>query len=374
MDAHALKASLWLLLALPRTVAANDLPPVDFLKAYLAERHDHADSQILSDSQWSQLLQEPSHLPPHAYTEPAAYDSQRIDDTFRSAAARLDSPTRPLYLHEAWRMLQWDLGFTKARPEDVRLPHTTDDWGSEQAALNAIKAGVEADIFRQSIALFGNAHSTFAAKYAVAAQILRERIAATPEDKREVRNVEPEVLARFMTLPEGSPLDAYDAQYLGALLESEINRHTVARSSFRGIREIATPFRIARVAAAYRDNQSYVAPPCTDDFRYREGVASLDPRRGPVCFVDANDRAVYAWYNEAFRRQAGLVRESQAETSPLAKVLALLVPFGVMLDVLAAVEFTEALVTEDLAVSGEVAEEEAVAAEERAGGLMCRRF
>jgi hypothetical protein len=372
MDANALKTALWLLIIVPSAVAANDLPSVDFLKAYLAERHEHADSEALSDARWARLLQQPSHLPPHAYTESAAYDSGRIDDMFKSAAARLDSPTRPLYLHEAWRILQWDLGFTKARPVDVRVPHATDTWGSEQAALNAIKAGVEADIFWQSLAIFGNAHSTLAAKYAVAAQILRERIAATPTDKHEIRNIDAEVLARFMRLPEGSPPDGYDAHYLGTLLESEINRHTVARKSFRGIREIATPFRVARVAAAYRDNQSYVAPPCTDDFRYREGVASLDPARGPVCFVDASDRAVYAWYNEEFRRQAGRVREQQAETSPLAKVLALLAPIVVALDLFAVAEFAEALATEDLAVSGEVAEEEAAAADERVGGLMCR--
>lgn len=374
MDAKALKSALWLFIALPRAVAANDLPAVDFLKAYLAERHAHADGEALDDARWARFLQQPSHLPPHAYTEPAAYDSQRIDDTFRSATERLDSPTRPLYLHEAWRILQWDLGFTKAHPVDVRVPRATGDWGSEHAALNAIKAGVEADIFRQSLAIFGNAHSTIAAKYAVAAQILRERIATIPEDKRELRNIEPDVLTRFMSLSEGGSLDAYDAHYLGTLLEAEINRHTVARSSFRGIREIATPFRVARVAAAYRDNQSYVAPPCTNDFRYREGVASLDPTRGPVCFVDASDRAVYAWYNEEFRHQAGLVREENAETSPLAKVLALLAPMAVALDIFAVAEFAEALATEDLAVSGEFAEEEAVAAEERLGGSICRGF
>lgn len=240
--------------------------------------------------------------------------------------------------------------------------------------MNAIKAGVQADIFNKALAIFGTRHSTFAAKYAVAAQILRERIAATPEDKREVRNVEPDVLDRFMNLPEGGSLDAYDAQYLRDLLEGEVNRHTVARPSFRGLREIGTPFRIARVAAAYRDNQSYVAPPCTNNFRYREGVASLDPTQGPVCFVDASDRAVYAWYNEEFRRQAGLIRESQPEKSPLANVLALLVPFGAVLDILAAAEFVETLAAEDLAASGEIEEEEALALEERSSGLMCRRF
>jgi hypothetical protein len=371
-----LKPKLLALALLPFPAVAADLPPVDFLKAYLAERHTPADAYDanFNDAYWKERLLRPSHLPSHAYTEPAAYDASQIDPAFVAAAARFDKPNRPLYWQQAWSILQWDLGFTKARPEHVGLPHPFPGYGSEQSALSAIKAGVQADIFNQSLSIFGNAHSTFAAKYAVAAQILRERIAATPEDQQEIRNVEPDVLERFMALPAGGSLDAYDAQYLRDILESEVNRHTVARPSFRGLREIGTPFRIARVAAAYRDNQSYVAPPCTDTFRYREGVASLDPTQGPVCFVDASDRAVYAWYNEAFRRQAGLVRESQPEKSPLANVLALLVPFGVVLDVLAAAEFVETLAAEDLAASGEIEEEEAFALEERSSGLLCRRF
>jgi hypothetical protein len=365
-------------IALPALAHAANLPSVDFLKAYLSERHEAvtADATGFDDRYWQKRLLRQGHLPSHPYTEPADFDRDAIarDDAFRRAAARLDKPGRPLYWQQAWEILQWDLGYTKAQPETLRLPVLSDAYGSTFAQLGATKAGVEADIFHQALSVFGNRHSTFAAKYAVAAQILRERVAATAEDDREMLNVEPDVLARFMALPPDGRLEPYDAQYLRDLLDAEMNRHTVARETFRGTREIGTPFRIARVAAAYRDNQSYVAPPCTDDFRYREHVASLDPTQGPLCFVDASDRAVYAWYNEEFRRQAGLVRETQPEKSPLGNVLALLVPFGVVLDVVAAAEFIETLAAEDLAVSGEIEEEEALAYEERATGLSCRRF
>lgn len=373
------KRILLALAALPCLAHAAPLPSVDFLKAYLAERHERTEAEPgadFDDRYWKERLLRQSHLPAHPYTEPAEYDGKAIaqDDAFRRAAARLDKPGRPLYWQQAWEILQWDLGYTKAHPVDVRLPFLTDAYGSGFAELSATKAGVQADIFHQALSIFGDRHSTFAAKYAVAAQILRERIAATPEADREMLDVDPEVLGRFMALPEGGALDAYDAQYLRNVLESEMNRHTVARDTFRGSREIGTPFRIARVAAAYRDNQAYVAPPCTANFRYREGVASLDPRQGPMCFVDANDRAVYAWYNEEFRRQAGLVRESQPEKSALGNVLALLVPFGAVLDMLAAAEFIETLAAEDLAASGELEEEEALAYQDRATGLSCRRF
>jgi hypothetical protein len=367
------------LVALPSLTHAANLPSVDFVKAYLSERHELAEAEAtagFNDRYWKERLLRQGHLPSHAYTEPAEYDRKAIaqDDAFRRAAARLDKPGRPLYWPEAWSILQWDLGYTKASPTDLRLPFLSDAYGSGFAELSAVKAGVQADIFHQALSIFGEKHSTFAAKYAVAAQILRERVAKTPEADREMHDVDPSVLDRFMALPPGGTLDAYDAQYLRDVLDSEMNRHTVARDTFRGTREIGTPFRIARVAAAYRDNQSYVAPPCTDDFRFREGVASLDPRQGPMCFVDASDRAVYAWYNEAFRRQAGLVRENQPEKSALGNVLALLVPFGAVLDMLAAAEFIETLAAEDLAASGDLEEEEALAYEDRAAGLSCRRF
>lgn len=362
-------------LCLPTLAFASDLPRVDFVKAYLKERKQVDEAAALADFDdryWADRLLAPSHLPATPYTEPAAFDADAVDESFRRAAASLGTMERPLYLSDAWHILQWDLGFIKARPGDLLVPYKLTAYGAEHAGLNAVKAGVEADIFNQALVVFGNPHSTVAAKYAVAAQILRDRIRTTNPDKYAVRNIRPDVLERFMALPTLQALLPYDADYLRTLLEGEVERHTVARTNYTGTREIATPFRIARVAAAYRDNQSYLAAPCHPDGRHREGIASTDPTTGPMCFVDANDRAVYAWYNQEFRRQAGLIRDREPMGSPTATLLALLVPFGAVMDVLAAAEFVETLAAEDLAVSGELEEDEALAYEDRVEALTCR--
>jgi hypothetical protein len=274
---------------------------------------------------------------------------------------------------DALDILRWDLGATRARPGvDVA---TRGDLSDPFIEASVVKAGVDADIFRHMIDLTGYEHSTRAAGFAVAMQILRRQIEQTPAERRDALGVRADVFDRMMAARFMDHLTSYDVNYLSLLLQYHLVHRRYGDADRMGARELPAAYRVARVAAAYRDLEGYLLTyPCNRDATPREGRAGTgrpgDDR--PLCFAGATDRAVYQWYLGEVDRQAHRIPDAPHE-SGLAKVLAAAALFMPLLDAAAIVEFAGAAEAESLAAEAFAAEESVEATAERALPLSCAR-
>ncbi len=268
-------------------------------------------------------------------------------------------------------VLNWDLGLTRARPGRDVEPR--EGYRDVFVAASATKADVDADIFWHMIDLTGFRHSARAATYAVALQILREQVRGTAEDRRAVLGVDEEVLRRIMAAPHLGEVTAYDMHYLSILVQHRLVHWQAGGSASTGGRALPTAFRVARVAAAYRDAQGYLAgSPCTPDATSRAGYAGTgaDDDDRALCFVAATDRAVHRWYIGESRRQAARVPER--EHSGMQRLTTFAAGVLALLDLAPLVEVIEAVVADDLATAELITPAEADMASERADLLSCR--
>jgi hypothetical protein len=274
-------------------------------------------------------------------------------------------------------MLQWQGGFTKARVGvDVVV-----DAASQQAfrnpyvAANAIKAGVDPDIFWKARDLNG-AMSTVAAGNAVALQMLREQVRNNAPEEYEARGIKPGVLTRYLKQDYPERVDPNDQSYLADLLGYAISMRSFTIDA-QGRRQLPAAYRVARVAAAYRDSAGYVNPKgyCQgNDPRAGEPVGpdATDYNR-PLCFVAATDRAVQSWFRRQMAEEASKVHLAhQAPDWASIRFSFWLNTVLLLTDLAQFVESAEASIVDDMLSRGEVAEEEAALAEERANQLTCR--
>ena len=211
----------------------------------------------------------------------------------------------PMTLVEATEALAHDIGMTRgyAGLSDplVPLPTLGRPWAAEQI----VKAGVSVDIAKKALSLAGDGAYAVAANYAVAMQVLVEKMACfTPERWDEI-GLRSDVAARFMKASRLAEIDDFDLVYLSRLLQGELSSWRPGGLSIYGRRQLPAALRVARVAAAYRDLQGYSNEPCTDKGQAKNGVAATSPLENArtMCFVDATDRAVYAWYLKALEAQ-----------------------------------------------------------------------
>lgn len=277
---------------------------------------------------------------------------------------------------DALDIVRWDLGATRARPDidvqvtrAVRLANGRPLDPFIEASL--VKAGVDADIFKKMIDLTGFRHSTKAAGYAVALQILRNQMAVFPRERWSELGIEGDVYERAMSGTSLRHLTSYDVHYLSLLLQHQLIHRRFGAATPAGERELPTAYRVARVAAAYRDMEGYISYPCRADATPREGRAGLgqgDDR--PLCFVAATDRAVYQWYLGEAAAQAHPI-PSEPEQSGLARMLAAAALFMPLLDIAAIAEVAEVAEAEEVATEAVAAEEGVDAAVERASPLTC---
>ncbi|UPG90659.1 hypothetical protein L2Y96_02480 [Luteibacter aegosomaticola] len=260
--------------------------------------------------------------------------------------------------------LALELGLTRARPgKDVP---DRPGYRDPLVAANATKAGVDPDIFWHMLDLGGFRHSARTAGYAVALQALRRQIAAVPTDRHVANGIDASVLARVMAARYWDDVTPYDMDYLGNLAQSLLIRSHVPTRGSDGTPLPPTAYRVARLAAAWRDTEGYFTnPPCD-----RNGTPREPAREDAMlCFVGANDRAVHAWYIDELRRQA-LLPTPDAHKSGVTRLLtgvALLMP---LLDIAALAEVVEAAIADDVAFDGMA--QEAEAAEQRAAAITCR--
>lgn len=277
----------------------------------------------------------------------------------------------------ALEMLQWQGGFTKARiGVDVIVDKASIiAFRNGYAAANAIKAGVDADIFWKARD-FNGALSTLAAGQAVALQLLRDQIRSYAPETYEARGIKPDVLARYLDQLYPGNLTDSDEDYLSSLLHYALSDNSFTVDS-KGRRQLPAAYRVARVAAAYADAGGYTVPggTCTGNDpakRLPTGPAATEGA-GPLCFVAATDQAVQSWYRRKMRQEEASVR--RAHHSPDDAQLRVQFWFSVVLtlvDIAGFVEFTEANLVNELSAEGALTDEEAAVVEERATQLKCR--
>ncbi|UPG85397.1 hypothetical protein L2Y94_19155 [Luteibacter aegosomatis] len=282
---------------------------------------------------------------------------------------------------DAVDIVRWDLGTTRARPEvDVPVSRTVRLANGRRLdpfiEASLVKANVDADIFTRIIDITGYRHSTKAAGYAVAMQILRNQMKAFPRERWGELGIEGEVHERVMSGTSLRHLTSYDLHYLSLLLQHRLIHRPFGAATATGQRELPAAYRVARVAAAYRDMEGYLSYPCNPDATPREGRAGRgegDDR--PLCFVAATDRAVYRWYLREADEQTHPI-PSEPEQSGLARMLAAAALFMPLLDVAAIAEVAEVAAADEVA-AGEATAEAASAEEgideavERVSPLTC---
>jgi hypothetical protein len=303
----------------------------------------------------------------------------------------------------ALAMLQWQGGFTKARFKDLGAPDDPDTTAGDvdvvvddlsarsyarygargksntlrnpNAAANAIKARVDADIYLKAWDLNG-ALTTVAAGHAVALQILREQVLNNPPETHEARGIMGDVLTRYLKQDSPERISENDLAYLADILRFALSDHSVEVDE-HGKMQLPAAYRVARVAAAYADASGYFASEryCDGNKPGKNalsGPGTID-YHAPLCFVAATERAVQSWFRKQMRQEEASVRS--AHNSPDEAERRVHFWFNTVLtlvDVAAFVEFAEAHIVSELSTEGALSEEEAAIAEERAAQLTCR--
>lgn len=267
-------------------------------------------------------------------------------------------------------VLDWDLGLTRARPGHDVAPRT--GFKDPFIAASATKADVDADIFWHMVDLTGFRHSARAATYAVAMQILRGQVQGTAPDRRALLGIDDAVYHRVMNAVHLDQVSAYDAEYLSTLVQHRLIHWRVGERATSGLRALPTAFRVARVAAAYRDAQGYIGNfPCSPDAapvaRHAGTGAEGDDR--PLCFVAATDRAVHRWYVDESRRQAASVPAPRHDG--MQRLLGFAAAVFALLDLAPLLGMVEAVAADDLVTAELLTPAEADLAAEQAGRLFC---
>ncbi|PTR35170.1 hypothetical protein C8J98_101433 [Luteibacter sp. OK325] len=237
------------------------------------------------------------------------------DAPTRRAIASLSTPEYPLNHRDFHDMKVWDLGYTKSRV-GREIPRLPTDLGAIPGASSLVKAGVDPDIYMQAIYLSGVDYPIIAANYALAAQILRAKLTSTPKALWAQHGLRHDVLDRFLHAPTVRGVYDYDLHYLIHVLDGAMSTWSSGSQSSYGLRELPTNLRVARIAAAYRERMPYEHEPCRDDRTYDSryaGMGGVDKR--PLCFDDATDRAVHAWYAMQFRAELSSIRLPRSGTT-----------------------------------------------------------
>jgi hypothetical protein len=294
-------------LAIPCMAHANARvgPPAgDILSAWVKARlneipeHDAlvTDSRVTSD-----MVTSPATIYAPVRSRPYVFRGT----VWTSAFSSLATQGNPLTRAQATEALAWDLGMTNGYPGVADAEHPSPDLGATWAGTQLAKAGVSEDVARKALALSGQGTYAVAAGYAVAVQILIDKLACFEPTQWPLLGLRQDVLERFLLAQTVADLRDYDLIYLARLLQGELSTWKGGQMTVGGRRQLPTALRVARVAAAYRDMQGYVAAPCTDTGAPRTGVASLYPgdAQRPLCLVAANDRAVLHWYLVQLDRQ-----------------------------------------------------------------------
>lgn len=365
-----------LVAALLSTSASAEPPPsIDAYGAFLREQIHHVGLSRALDTDTAQFVArflETPNSPYSALIEQPMFTNtvwwNDYVDTLRPYG--LDSAD------EALATLQWQGGFTKARPgHEVEVSDAAvRAYRGREAAANAIKAGIDPDIFWQARDMSGSA-ITAAAGYALALQLLREAMAMHDPADYDRAAIQPDVLTRYLRQTRPDRIPERDLRYLSDLLRGAIELRDVPVTGTPAQR-LPAAYRLARVAAAYADSKGYYSSRafCANDAPAPGqplGPEALEADR-PLCFIAATDRGVHAWFRRQLRIDALKLHIHENTHPGFAHLTHLLGTVLILMDLVSFVEIADALVADRLVVEGGLDDETAALASERADRLLCR--
>lgn len=348
------------------TAHATTILGADVLSHLQRERLARVGDETSSQTQETllgQLLADPASPYSSTRGQPAFVNDVEWPDVLARLPGNLST-------EDAVAVLNWDLGLSRARPGQDIEPRA--GFRDSFVAASATKADVDADIFWHMIDLTGFRHSARAATYAVAMQILRQQMNETDPARQSAIGIDGAVFRRVMAASFLDQVPDYDFHYLSTLVQHRLIHWQVGDRASTGLRALPTAFRIARVAAAYRDAQGYLAGyPCKPDASPVIGSAGTG-REGddrPLCFVAATDRAVHRWYVDESERQALWV--PTREQDGMKRLAGFAAAVFVLLDLAPFVEMIEAVAADDLVTARLLSSADADVAAERAERLFC---
>lgn len=220
--------------------------------------------------------------------------------------------------YELHERKQRELGFTRSQPWiDVR-----DVYGPPINAIRGVpshaKAGVDSDILIGVRERVGRDYPAIAALYAVAAQLLREKTRTLSVADQRRNGLRPEILDGMEATPQRWLPTGFDLQYLAVLLDGAMREWDIGPTEEASRPLLPLPLRLARMAAAYRDQQPFDADPCLNPREHNPATAGMggDDQR-PLCFNAATDRAVYAWFVAELRHETARSRALELGDSHL---------------------------------------------------------
>lgn len=203
-------------------------------------------------------------------------------------------PVTQRQLHE-WKV--WDLGFTKVGP--MRGAPVPDELRSAAWGVpHIMKAGIDPDIYKACMhGVLDIGHPAIQANYALALQLLRERLIATPRTFWYIRGLRVDVMGRFLDPARHGQPGKFDFHYLIELLDGELSGWRPAGTNLYGFRQLPATLRLGRIAAAYQEAMPRGTNACRANGEHDPAVAGAGDGDGrPLCFTDATDRAIYRWY------------------------------------------------------------------------------
>lgn len=355
----------FLLVVAPSCVEATSVIGVDVLSHLQRERVARVGGAEAFSATESDLLDQLLTEPGSPYSATVDEPDFTNDVDWPEVVAGLPGN---LSTSAAIAVLDWDLGLTRARPGHDVEPGL--GYKDPFIAASATKADVDADIFWHMVDLTGFRHSARAATYAVAMQILRGQMQGTAPERRALLGIDEEVFRRVMKAVHLEQVSDYDMQYLSALVQHRLIHWRVGERASTGQRALPTVYRVARVAAAYRDAQGYTGNfPCTADAApiTRNAGTGAEGDDRPLCFVAATDRAIHRWYIDEAQRQAAWVPPPGHEG--MQRLLGFAVVVLALLDLVPLV--AEAVAADDLVTAELLTPAEADMAAERADRLFC---
>jgi hypothetical protein len=372
----------WLALAaalLPATTSAASVGSTDVYRELLRFRtkpgHEHSvllgDAAMGTDRLLKHLLEKPHSLYSKLRIDPPfigepwwqAFSKEISGDVDDASLATLDS-------------LRFQLGLTRARPgHEIQV--TEKDiaaYKGRESAANALKAGVDADIFWKARDLNG-AKITVAAAEAVAMQMLRDQMYATPKADWPAQDVRRDVHDRYMAEIWPERLVEADQTYLANIASYALRKGGPTAGYAHGPNQLPIAFRIARVAAAYKDSLGYFGEPyCVDDRPrkdLRTDASALDDH-APLCFIAATDRGVLQWFMGEMQLEAADVRIHENSHEGWSRLAMWFGQVLMFMDFAAFAEVIEGAVAEEV-IDTAVAEGTFDAVEGDASSLLCAR-
>jgi hypothetical protein len=218
-----------------------------------------------------------------------------------AARVLLEAAGQPMSRAAAVTAMAWDLGLTPSLPWITTRKKSVTYPTNVHARASMIKAGVDADIYRQARVLAGTGRVVLAANLALAAQAARDRLAHVRDPSSLALSAG--IVDRFLAAGTPDELTDSDLAVLMRELEAQLSGWSGGTLSVYGKRQLPAPWRLSRLAAAYQDEFASVGDvhPCDANGMpvHRSDVGSP----APLCIDAATDRDIAAWYAGAYRSE-----------------------------------------------------------------------